>query len=73
VAKEKKYVIKNFEKEICIWVGKKEALVNDKKIVIEAKPLSNSGQIFVPLRFIYEKLGAEVTWYPKEFKVQITY
>lgn len=37
-------------------------LVNGKKLEMDVQPLEAGGRIFVPVRFIFEALGATVSW-----------
>jgi hypothetical protein len=43
-------------------VGNPEALVNGKKVMLDAPPEIRSGRTFVPIRFISEAFGAIVEW-----------
>lgn len=48
--------------EIQAWVGKQEAYVNGKLIMLDVAPIVSSGKTLVPVRFIAEATGAEVNW-----------
>ncbi len=43
-------------------VGKPEALLNGKQMDLDAPPRVIAGVTYVPLRFVSEAMGAEVTW-----------
>jgi len=38
--------------------------INGQKVTLNAKPLSLSGTVFVPMRDVFNNLGAAVTWNP---------
>jgi len=50
------------QKRIMLKVGFNEAYVNDKKIILDAKPFILNKRTMVPIRFISESLGADVEW-----------
>ncbi len=52
-------------------VGSKIAYNNDKKILLDAAPLSVNNRVLVPLRLISESIGAEIKWDPTKRTVQI--
>ena len=58
---------------IYIKIGQNCALVNGLEVKMECKPEICGGRAFVPLRFIYENLGAKVTWDGKTNTVNIEY
>jgi hypothetical protein len=58
---------------IYIKIGQDCALVNGLEVKMECKPEIYEGRVFVPLRFIYENLGAKVTWDGNTKTVSITY
>lgn len=43
-------------------VGSSKALVNHEMIEMDAPPVIKNGRTFVPVRFVSEILGAQVTW-----------
>ena len=43
-------------------VGSSKAMVNDKIVDMDAPPVIRNAQTFVPVRFVSEILGADVTW-----------
>ncbi|MCX8094666.1 MAG: copper amine oxidase N-terminal domain-containing protein [Caldisericia bacterium] len=49
-------------KKITLFIGKKEAIIDNQKITIEAEAEINKGRTFVPIRFIAETFGAKVDW-----------
>ena len=77
--KEQKITITLEDKNIVLWVGKKEALVNDERYYLEVPPKVieipeiGGGRTVVPLRFVSEALGAQVDWDPDLQIITITY
>jgi hypothetical protein len=77
--KEQKITITLEDKNIILWVGKKEALVNDERYYLEVPPKVieipeiGGGRTVVPLRFVSEALGAQVDWDPDLQIITITY
>ncbi|HHV45820.1 MAG TPA: copper amine oxidase N-terminal domain-containing protein [Tissierellia bacterium] len=49
-------------KNIEIYIDSTKAQVNGKEVELDVKPFFKEGKIFVPIRFISESLGEEVTW-----------
>jgi hypothetical protein len=43
-------------------IGRATALVNGKSVALEAPPRIIAGRTFVPMRFVGEALGAQVSW-----------
>jgi hypothetical protein len=58
---------------IYLKIGQDCALVNGLEAKMDCKPEICEGRAFVPLRFIYENLGAKVTWDGKTKTVNIKY
>ncbi len=58
---------------IYMKIGQASALVNCTEMEMECKAEIYEGRAFVPLRFIYENLGAKVTWDGRTKTVNITY
>lgn len=54
-------------------VGKTTATVNDTIATMPIAPRMVEGQIYVPLRFIMEAVGAQVDWNGENRQVSITY
>jgi len=49
---------------ITLFLGKNEAFVNQKRVLLEAPPLLKNNRIMAPLRFVSENLSAKVDWNP---------
>jgi len=47
---------------IKLYIGSKEAYINDKKVLLDVPPYIKNGVTLVPIRFISEAFGAEVFW-----------
>lgn len=45
-----------------LWIGKTDALKDRQSLAIDAPPEIIEGRTFVPLRFVAEALGVNVTW-----------
>lgn len=77
--KEQKITITLEHKKIVLWIGKKEALVNNDRYYLEVPPKVieipeiGGGRTVVPLRFVSEALGAQVDWDPELQIITITY
>lgn len=63
--------------QITLYIGKKYALVNDsngtKQIQLDYPPEIKNGRTFVPIRFISEIFGADISWDKDTQKVTISY
>jgi len=49
------------DKQVTFKVGRKKMLVNDTPVVIDAAPLEREGRIYLPVRYVAEAFGWEVT------------
>lgn len=56
---------------ITLQLGNTVALLNGKEYILEVPPILKSGRTLVPVRFIAEALGAEVSWEAAEKKITI--
>ena len=50
------------EMTIVVYIGQAFALVNGEPVELDQPAFIESGRTYLPLRFIMENLGAEVTW-----------
>ncbi|MBF7081614.1 phosphodiester glycosidase family protein [Desulfallas sp. Bu1-1] len=59
------------ERSVSLTIGKREALVGDKPVLLDAVPGVINGRTMVPLRFVGESLGDRVEWQssPKAIKI----
>lgn len=61
-AKASKVTVKQDEKIIVLFIGKKEIDVNGKKDQMDTVAVTSKQRTFVPLRFVSQALGAAVVW-----------
>ena len=59
------------EMTIVIYIGQAFALVNGEPVALDQPAFIENGRTYLPLRFIMENLGAEVTWDALTQKVTI--
>lgn len=57
---------------IVLYVGKKEALINNKRIILDTPLLLKNNRVMVPVRFVSENLSATVDWNPTLQSITIT-
>ena len=57
---------------ITLYIGRKEAQVNQQTIVLDTAPIIIKGRTMVPLRFVIQHLGFEVDWRPDTQDILIT-
>lgn len=62
---KKEITVAKAGKEIIITIGKDTALVNGKKVKLDADALIYNNRTLVPLRFVAEALDATVDFYPE--------
>lgn len=58
---------------VALTVGSATALVNGAPVILDVAPMIMSGRTFLPLRFIAEQLGMEVSWDGQMQTVAFTY
>jgi cytochrome c2 len=58
-------------REVELTVGKPEAVVDGRRVRLETPPQMYQSRVYVPLRFISESLGADVSWDQGAHQVQI--
>jgi oligopeptide transport system substrate-binding protein len=51
------------DKKVEVWIGKELAEIDDDQTKLDTPPILVTGRTYVPLRFVSEALGAEVTWH----------
>ena len=59
---EQKITSTRGEQVIIMWIGRRHATVNDKRVTLDQPPLLMRARTMVPLRFIGESLNANVQW-----------
>lgn len=72
VPAEKKVVIKRQGQEILLWIGKRQAQINNQIVEMDTQAELVNGRTMVPLRFISESFGAQVQYVASERMVVIT-
>ena len=60
------------EKLIDIYIGRDAATVDDRVVMLDVPAKIVNGRTYVPLRFIGESMGAEVSWDEKSNTAQIS-
>ena len=70
--KTQKVTAKKGSTEIALWIGKKEAKVGSKNVILDVAAAVDKGRTFVPLRFVAESLGAKVDWVSSKNLVVVT-
>jgi hypothetical protein len=61
-AEQKEINFKLGDKTIRLYVNKSTAWVDDQSFILDAEPYIISGRIVLPLRFIAEQFGSQVSW-----------
>ncbi len=59
---EKKVSISIDNKSIFLWIDNAKAQVNEKEIELDTEPVIKDVRTMVPLRFVSEILGAQISW-----------
>jgi hypothetical protein len=65
--------VETADKKIDCWVGRRFAEIDGEQVRLDAAPVLVNGRTLVPLRFIAEALGAEVSWDAPASTVVIVY
>ncbi len=68
---ERKITIQLEDKQIMLWIQQEQALIDQQEYQLDAPPIIVNQRTFVPVRFISEGLGAEVSWEPEHQIVTI--
>lgn len=72
-AQEQKITYKLGERELVLWVGKTDALLNGAAKTLDVPPTIVRGRTLIPLRFASENLGARVQFDAVTRKATVTY
>lgn len=59
---EKLVIATKADAKVECWIGRTFAEINDEQVKLDAPPMLLNGRALVPLRFISEALGADVSW-----------
>ncbi len=54
-----------------LWIGRKDVVLNGKRIKTEVSPIDRNGRTMVPVRLVSEQLGLKVNWDNSAQKVTI--
>ncbi|HDN85065.1 MAG TPA: copper amine oxidase N-terminal domain-containing protein, partial [Candidatus Aerophobetes bacterium] len=73
ITRESVAVILILKVRIELFIGKREAFVNDMRKMLDYPPFIHKGRTMVPLRFISEGFGADVEWDPVVRVATITF
>jgi hypothetical protein len=72
VADENKIIIKRTIKEIILAINSRQVIVDGEVKGIDTVPIIVNSRTMVPLRFISEVLGCNITWDPEKKRIDIT-
>ena len=70
---ERKVSVSFDDKTITLWIDKADALINDKQEVLDVPAKIINDKTMVPVRFISEKAGLQVSWDAETYTVDIKY
>ncbi|MFD0589158.1 copper amine oxidase N-terminal domain-containing protein [Paenibacillus sp. GCM10027627] len=73
VAEGKRILLNSPTVQIEMKLGTKQSTVNGKPYTLKEVPQNIKGVVYVPARFVTEKLGAQVDWIAKERRVHLTF
>ena len=59
------------DKTIVMRTDSNVMLVNGSSVIMDCKPVTIEGKIYVPLKYLYEALGCQVEWNPESKAVNI--
>ncbi|MEG1500786.1 MAG: copper amine oxidase N-terminal domain-containing protein [Clostridiales bacterium] len=59
---QQKLIDKLAKKNIVLYIGKKEALVNGQKVMMDTAPALIKGYTMLPMRFIGQNLAINIKW-----------
>ena len=65
------YSVNDEAKFMVLQIGNENAFVGDETIALDVPAKIVNDRTFVPLRFVMETLGREVTWDPDTYTVDI--
>lgn len=71
-AAEKKLNISRGDKALTLYLGSRNAYVNGKKVQMKAAPFSENGSTYVPLQFVSQHLGLDLSWSNNRSTLKIT-
>jgi peptidyl-prolyl cis-trans isomerase B (cyclophilin B) len=71
-AEKREVLISLNNNNLSLFLDKKEANVNGKPLNMDTKPLIINNRTMIPLRFVSENLGFDVSWIGEKRKIEIT-
>ena len=69
---ERKVLITKDNVEIIIYIDSEVAYVNGEKVILDSPAFIENDRTYTPIRFISERLNAEVEWIEETQEVVIT-
>lgn len=48
--------------KIQLWIDKRDAIINEERVIMDVPPMTISSRTMIPVRFVAENLGADVKW-----------
>ena len=72
VGEEQKVIITRDDIVIILYIDSDKAYVNNEEVSLDSPAFIENDRTYTPLRFIAEKLGAEVDWNAETQEVTIT-
>ena len=69
---EQRVTIRYQGQEIELWIGRQDAGVNGNTVTMDTQATLVDGRAMVPVRFVGESFGADVSWQPTNRMVVIT-
>lgn len=72
ISAQKKIDITKNDTKLSLYVGKRTAYANGKKVEVKAAPFREEGNTYVPLQFVSQHLNLKITWNKDTSSVAIT-
>ncbi|NLL68559.1 MAG: hypothetical protein GX236_12870 [Clostridiaceae bacterium] len=74
VSGEQKVTVKWGGKTVCVWIGKTTFTVDGVKKTMDVAPyFSETGRTMLPMRFIIENLGCDISWDGETYTATVSY
>lgn len=72
-ARTKTVTVQTADRLVTMKLGAKRATVNGKQAALDAAPVVRQGVTYVPLRFVTEALGMDISWNAKQKSVGVNH
>lgn len=72
VAGEFKVIITGDKGNVVLYLNKAKAELNNREVILDTAPRLVSNRTIVPLRFLSEAMGYEVTWSAEDYSVTVS-